>query len=83
MKKITLKLDEKLVENVETYAKREGTTLSKLVENYLQLLIKERKGMTEVDNISPRVKALTGSINLPPDFNVREEYTNYLIEKYK
>jgi len=35
------------------------------------------------DNVTPLVKSLCGVIELPPDFDYKTEYGNYLIKKHK
>ena len=79
-KKLTLSLNESVIENAKLYAKKNKISLSKLIENYLQLIADNK---TKEVEITPLVRSLSGVIELPVDFEVRDEYTNYLIEKYK
>lgn len=79
-KKLTLSLNESIVENAKAYAKSHNISLSKLIESYLATLTKRVEGKSE---ITPLVKSLSGVIDLPPDFDEREAYSEYLIEKYK
>ena len=51
-----------------------------MVETYFNYLIQKNKSDIEV---SPIVEELTGIINLPVDFNEKDEYYKYLNEKYK
>ncbi len=78
--KLTLSLDQKLIEEIKTYAKKHQVSLSKMVENYFNFVVK--KTDPEVTT-SALVNELTGIINLPGDFNEKEEYNNYLSKKYK
>lgn len=55
-------------------------SLSKLIESYLTTLTKHKRNSTE---ITPLVESLSGVINLDEDFDVKDAYTDYLIEKYK
>lgn len=78
--KLTLKLDSETIELAKQYAKDSKTSLSKLVENYLNALTSEQKGSRKVN---PIVKSLTGVIQLDDDKDYRDSYTKYLTKKYK
>lgn len=78
--KLTLKLNEDVIEKAKEYAKSKKTSLSDLIENYLQKLTTEKKGKK---NITPLVKSLSGVIELPEDYNDKKDYTDYLTNKYK
>lgn len=79
-KKLTLSLDQSIIEHAKVYAKSNNTSLSKLIESYLATLTKKT---TEKPEITPLVKSLSGVIELPSDFDEKEAYSEYLIEKYK
>ena len=78
--KLTLKLDEETIEMAKRYARQQNTSLSMLIENYLQAL-------TQKDDpnfrITPLVKSLSGILDLPEDYDHRKEYGEYLVNKYK
>ncbi len=76
--KLTLKLDKEVIHNAKTYAKEHNTSLSKMVENYLQAVTLKKKNTIE---ISPLVKSLTGVIDLNKK-EYRKDYTDFLSEKY-
>lgn len=78
--KLTLKLNEDIIEKAKQYAKEKKTSLSDLIENYLQKLTNDKKSNKA---ITPLVKSLSGIINLPKNYNDKKDYTNYLINKYK
>lgn len=77
--KLTLKLDETIIEKSKEYAKNHKTSLSKLIENYL-LNITGEKGNDE--KITPLVKSLSGVINLPEGFDHKKGYADFLNGKY-
>ncbi len=79
--KLTLKLDKNVIEQVKIYAKRRNVSLSKMVENYFRSITEEKKAQKE--KFSPIVRELSGIINLSDNKNIRDDYTDYLIEKYK
>jgi hypothetical protein len=78
--KLTLKFDQAIIEKAKDYAKGQGTSLSKLIENYL-LNITSPKGKDE--KITPLVKSLSGIIDLPKSTDIDKEYAAYLTNKYK
>jgi len=79
-KKLTLSLDKSIIESAKNYAKSNNISLSKLIESYLATLTKRKKNATE---ITPLVESLSGVINLDEDFDIKDAYADYLIEKYK
>lgn len=79
-KKLTLSLNEKIIETAKHYAKSNNISLSKLIESYLSTLTKKEKKDPE---ITPLVESLSGVISIGDEFDVKDAYTKYLIEKYK
>ncbi len=79
--KLTLKLDQVVIENAKIYARNKKVSLSKLIENYLQALTLE-KSKSEFE-ISPFVKSISTGKSLPSDLDYKNEYTDFLMEKYK
>ena len=79
-KKLTLSLNKTIIESAKNYAKSNNISLSKLIESYLTSLTKDKRSSAE---ITPLVESLIGVISLEKDFDVKDAYTDYLIEKYK
>ena len=78
--KLTLKLDKEIINRAKDYAESKKISLSKLIESYLQLLTKESSSK---DKISPLVESLSGVIELPKKYDDKDDFANYLTEKYK
>ena len=78
-KKLTLSLDRSIIESAKDYAKSNNTSLSKLIESYLATLTKKKQDSVK---ITPLVESLSGVISLDKDLNIKDAYTDYLIEKY-
>lgn len=76
--KLTLKLDSAVIEQAKTYAKQRNTSLSKLIESYLGLLVDSK----DSHEVTPLVKSLSGVLDLPKDFDFKEEYKKHLANKY-
>ena len=77
--KLTLKLNGDIIEQAKNYAKKKNTSLSKLIESYLGLLVNPN----EKQEVTPLVKSLSGIINLPEEFDHKKGYSDFLINKYK
>jgi hypothetical protein len=75
-KKLTLNLDENVIHN----AKSQKTSLSRLIESYLNNLTSERKPNTDS---SPLVDSLGGVISVDKDYDFKEGYIEYLMNKDK
>jgi hypothetical protein len=80
--KLTLRLNDNVIERAKLYARSNRISLSKMIESYLDSLTKEKKDENK-SPITPLVESLSGVINLPSDFDYKKEYSDYLIEKYK
>ena len=78
--KLTLNIDIDIIRKAKIYAKKEGRSLSDLVENYLKLLTKNSS--IEGSEYTPRVKALLGSVYLPKDFDYKKELADSIAKKY-
>jgi CRISPR/Cas system CSM-associated protein Csm2 small subunit len=78
--KLTLKLDQLVIEKAKEYARQHKTSLSGIIENYLQKITAEND---EKEQITPLVKSLSGIINLPQDYDHKKDYSDFLVNKYK
>lgn len=81
--KLTLKLDKTIIEKAKEYAKEHQVSLSRLIESYLSSLLISSDEKEDEIKITPLIKSLTGVIDLPNDFDEKEERFKYLMEKYK
>ncbi|HEU0227080.1 MAG TPA: DUF6364 family protein [Arachidicoccus soli] len=77
--KLTLNLNKSIIESAKDYAKDNSTSLSKLIENYLNSLTKKDR---ENIKISPLVESLTGVIPNETEEGIKNEYYAYLNKKY-
>jgi len=78
-KKLTLKLNSTKIEVAKNFAAKSKTSVSKLVEFFFSYLDKPEEKV----EISPLVKEISGSINIPRDINEVSEYREYLEKKYE
>ncbi len=80
--KLTLRLNDNVIERAKIYAKSHRISLSKMIESYLDSLTREKNKDRKVP-ITPLVESLSGVIRLPSDFDYKKEYADYLTVKYK
>ncbi|MEO0684919.1 MAG: DUF6364 family protein [Cyanobacteria bacterium J06649_11] len=79
-KKLTLSLNERVIEKAKIYAQDHKISLSRLIESYLSSLIDNK---SEDIKITPLVESLSGVVDIPQDLDYRKDYTDYLLEKYQ
>ncbi|MCF8360317.1 MAG: DUF6364 family protein [Prolixibacteraceae bacterium] len=77
--KLTLTIEQNIINQAKGYAKSKGRSLSELIENYLKAVLEDNKNTIE---LSPSIKNLKGAIKLPNNFDYKNELTNSLSEKY-
>jgi len=77
--KLTIKLDNDVITRAKKYAQHRRTSLSKMIESFLDSVTKNEPDDIE---ITPLVKSLSGVIKVPEDFDYKNERTDYLIKKY-
>lgn len=81
--KLTLKLNESVIERAKKYASDKKMSLSGLIENYLDSLTREPGDDFE---ISPFVKSISSGKSIPVDTDwktLREDYMEHLERKYQ
>ena len=79
--KLTLKLNQQIIENAKKYASSKKLSLSRIIESYLQSLTSEEN--KDEFEISPFIKSIATGNKIPTDLDYKNEYSDYLIEKYK
>ena len=77
--KLTLTIEQAVIERAKSYAKEKGRSLSDIIENYLKVITKEER--TE-EELSPLIKSLRGSFKMPKSFDYKKELSKGLSEKY-
>jgi antitoxin component of RelBE/YafQ-DinJ toxin-antitoxin module len=79
MSKLTLSVDEEVVARAKEYAEQQGTSVSRLVERYLDALA--RAPSVQDETLPPSLRRLRGILK-GVKFD-REEYIDYLERKYR
>lgn len=78
--KLTLTIEQTIIEKAKRYAKAKGRSLSDIIENYLKVITKE--SVISNSEITPFVKSLKGSFTAPAHFDYKKELNKSLSEKY-
>ena len=77
--KLTLKLDQEIIEKAKQYASEKKISLSRIIENYLNSLTSDK---TNDDlQISPFVKSLSSGINIPADYDYKKDILEDIISE--
>lgn len=80
--KLTLRLNDNVIERAKNYARSHKISLSKLIESYLDSITQQKEDEKKI-SITPLIESLSGVIDLPADFDYKKEYRDFLDEKYK
>ncbi len=77
--KLTLKLNKEVIVKAKRYAAKNNTSLSRMIESYLDQISSPSKKEEEVSLL---VKSLSGIVNLPNKYDEAKEYKKHLRSKY-
>jgi len=69
--KLTLTLQQDVIEEAKKYASSKGSSLSEIVENYFKL-ITEKSQHKNKRKLSPRISKLKGVLKVDNDFDYKE-----------
>ena len=79
--KLTLSIEERVIQQAKEYAKKNGRSLSNIVEEYLKSLAKIKK-IENTEKLHPLVEELSGSIKFPENVDYDQVIGNAKIKKY-
>ena len=78
--KLTLTIEQSLIEKAKEYAKGKGRSLSDIVENYFKAIVTEDEFTTK--DSTPIADSLRGSFSAPEDFDYQKELTKAITKKH-
>lgn len=79
--KLTLTIEQEIIERAKIYAKEKNRSLSDIIENYLKMLTqKEQKQKSS--KLNPVVKSLKGAFKMPKNMDYAKELDKRREEKY-
>jgi len=79
--KLTLSIEEQVIESAKEYAKKQGRSLSSIVEEYLKSVSKQKR-IKRKSELHPLVEELCGSVKISKSKSYDEIIGEALIEKY-
>jgi hypothetical protein len=80
--KLTLNIDQRVIENAKEYAKHQKRSVSKLVEEYLSSISSTTHEKIGYKTLGPITKELVGIITVKGKTNYKDLLTDTLMEKY-
>jgi hypothetical protein len=78
--KLSLTIEQSLIDKAKKYAKGKGRSLSDIVENYLKVITTDYH--TTVIDSTPIASSLRGSFKAPKDMDYQKELSKGLSDKY-
>jgi len=79
--KLTLSIEKQVIQEAKAYAKKEGRSLSNIIEEYLKSISKNRAPQ-EDNGFHPLVDELCGSVKITENKSYDEILGEAIIEKY-
>jgi len=76
--KLTLSVDKAVIARAKDYARRNGRSLSELIQHYLESITGEKSDTA----LSPKLSRLIGSVKLPKGFDEKKELKIILEKKH-
>ena len=78
--KLTLSINKALAHRAKAYARKQGRSLSDLVESYFKVLITEEDPSEY--QVSEKLQSLKGALKVSEDFDYKAELSDSLAKKY-
>ncbi len=78
--KLTLTIDDAVINAAKLYAQSRGKSLSHLIENYMKSLAAENY---KEEQISPAVLKLKGALKMPDNFDYKKELSKAISNKQR
>lgn len=79
--KLTLTIEQKIIERAKLYAKSKNRSLSDIIENYLKILT-HKKEKNRTKKLNQVIESLKGSFKMPKNMDYKKELKKRLEEKY-
>lgn len=81
--KLTLTIEDTIIESAKNYAKSKHISLSSIIENYLKILVKNDAQKIDDDiEISPLIKSMQGKVKVEGNFDYKKELVKALEKKH-
>lgn len=82
--KLTLSIDEEVIKNAKRFSKKNGISVSRMVEIFLKQSVKTSpaKSTVKKEELPPLLKKMYGAAKTKDNRKYRDVYREYIIEKY-
>lgn len=80
--KLTLRLNDKVIERAKKYAHLHKVSLSRMIESYLDSITQLPEDEEKKTNITPLVESLSGVIDLPAGYDEKKAWHHHMEEKH-
>lgn len=80
--KLTLTIEQDVIETAKAYANEKGQSLSELVENYFRLITSSSTPVKPSRQATSKVRKLRGILKASPDLDYKQLLTEELSKKY-
>lgn len=78
--KLTLTIEQEIIERAKKYAKGKNRSLSDIIESYLRALT--NRDTNDEGDLDPLIESMKGAFKMPKDFDFEEELRSRREEKY-
>jgi hypothetical protein len=79
--KLTLTLDDQVIQKAKRYAKAKGQSVSELVESYFKSIAAQENA--SADELTPTVKSLMGSFKAPKQLDYKKILNEEKLKKHE
>ena len=81
--KLTLTIEDSVIEMAKNYAKSRHSSLSNIIENYLKILVKnDSKNNNDDIEVTPLLRSMQGKVTVDTDFDYKKELLKGLEKKH-
>ena len=81
--KLTLSIDDKVIERAKSYARGKNKSLSRIIEDYLKSLPQSGNSIDIFTEIPPETKSLGGILKGKPEIDFKNDISDYMLRKHK
>jgi len=81
-KKLTLYIDERVIERAKAHANAKGTSVSDIVESYLSDVSPELDAPVNLAGLSDTIRAFAGIVKLPEQVDAEDQAWKHRLERH-
>ena len=77
--KLTLSIEKKVIQKAKNYAYKNGKSLSKVVQHYLESITSEKS--ENIGGVNSKLEKLYGSVKIPVNLDHKKEFKRIISSK--